>query len=807
MAIVELDGQPWTRKHDQPGVAVVPSAPRTLYPQTLEDLIKICQTRAPAERIRAAGSHWALSEAAISDNVFVETHDPANLQQAMGKTLYDIVPPCLSQPFVDQLVNIRVAPFDKSHVNVNEGLYPIHIETGKRIYQLYAELDAGDDDPRSLAVSLANPPEGQTKNDTYLGPWAFRTLGGAGGQTVFGALTTGTHGGDFNMGPVSDSVLAMHLVADGGQHFWIEPASGVPGFEANLTDETKVRAFYGDMKFGGPDNFQYIRDDDLFNAVLISAGRFGIVYSVVIAGVRQYSLREKREMSTWSAVRKQIAAPVDASSGFWAGAEGKDRPNRFMQIAVCVTPHVAFTENLVGITRRWNVPLAPIPGSESVPAGRAERVGDRLEFDQLIQARRFTKAGNSFAYSPSDQAGKAGDPTFLEKACTDGNFLAGVVDQVREELQNFVDSNGDIIGPTLLAVTAAGGGGLVLGLIAAFILILAFLALLAAAIRASGNKRFGEVMNDVRGELLNNPDPAARAAGLITWQMIVFLAFKAQQGEQDYSAISYAVMDGHEYFDRSCFLNVQSIEVFFDATDGMLTAFVDQVLAFEVQQEIVAGRAFAGYVSLRFTAQGNALIAPERFPLTCAVEIAGLADVDGSTELIDFAIRTALNLNVHAILHWGQRNESRRADIEERFGDSPTNPTGSLHTWRAQLARITDNGRLEGFSTDFTRRTGLEIVTPVITSLTAVGAIVLNPIPIDWEATHNPPATQVRVEVVTPDGTLSTFTGQPLSGHRDFPTTQVGNHTVTVVASLTVDGTTNETRQSVTVQVLQQPIR
>jgi hypothetical protein len=60
MAIVERDGQPWIRKHDEPGVPVVPSAPRTLYPQTLEDLIEICQTRAPAERIHAAGSHWAL---------------------------------------------------------------------------------------------------------------------------------------------------------------------------------------------------------------------------------------------------------------------------------------------------------------------------------------------------------------------------------------------------------------------------------------------------------------------------------------------------------------------------------------------------------------------------------------------------------------------------------------------------------------------------------------------------------------------------------------------------------------------------
>jgi len=82
MAIDEVDGQAWTRKHDNPSFPVVPSAPRTLYPKRLEDLIQICANRAPTERIHAAGSHWALSEAAMSDSVFVETHDPLSPEDA-----------------------------------------------------------------------------------------------------------------------------------------------------------------------------------------------------------------------------------------------------------------------------------------------------------------------------------------------------------------------------------------------------------------------------------------------------------------------------------------------------------------------------------------------------------------------------------------------------------------------------------------------------------------------------------------------------------------------------------------------------
>jgi hypothetical protein len=167
-------------------------------------------------------------------------------------------------------------------------------------------------------------------------------------------------------------------------------------------------------------------------------------------------------------------------------------------------------------------------------------------------------------------------------------------------------------------------------------------------------------------------------------------------------------MDGHDYFDRSCNVNVDSIEVFFDATDPMLIAYVDALLAFEISQEVQLGRAFVGYISLRFTGATSALIGQQRFPVSCAVEVAGLRDVDGVTELIDFAILLALDRNFQGILHWGQRNTSQRFQIEERFGATPGDPIGNLGRWRQALNQITDNGRLDGFSSAFTRRTGLE---------------------------------------------------------------------------------------------------
>src|SRR5439155_19777213 len=109
--------------------------------------------------------------------------------------------------------------------------------------------------------------------------------------------------------------------------------------------------------------------------------------------------------------------------------------------------------------------------------------------------------------------------------------------------------------------------------------------------------------------LLNRADPREREAGLFVWQMIVFATFSDQQKDADFEAISYAVMDGHDYFDKSCNVNVDSIEVFFDATDPMLIAYVDALVEYEKGQEVApVAKAFVGYISMRFTGPTRAVI-------------------------------------------------------------------------------------------------------------------------------------------------------------------------------------------------------
>lgn len=708
MPIEERYLDPWTRKHDDPRANLFDQVAKTVYPKSLEELIALCQNRPPDQRFKAAGSHWALSEAAISDHTFIETHDPGNVHRAMGKTLTNVIPNCLTSDYVQYLA--RSAAEQKS--------YLVHVEAGKRIYQLYAELDQKIDinNPNTLAGILNRDHELD-----FSGPWAFSTLGGAGGQTVVGAINTGTHGGDFarppfaypgrpvifNQPPIADSVLAIHLVADGGKHYWIEAISeGYP----QLTDDNMMNAEFRTDQFGGYDNFEIIRDNNMFDAVLVSAGRFGVIYSVILQAVPQYSLLERRRKVVWQDIKHQIKEIKDRNSTLY-----RDNPiqpllpdqevpvpttsikgdQRFLQIAICLTPHHNFQRNWVGVTKRWELEL-----SDS-PQGRQERVGEPGIFNERIQGFDFTKAGANYPYTPNDrQPQMAGDVSFLNRACSNASFVKGVIEVTIEEIEEFIHTNGVAVG-TGIAIVASGGGAGLLSLIPALAILLLILRELLEHI--NDDTRLGEVMEAIKNRVLdpNDPDPLRRAAGVFVWQLIADKIFDAMQGDQDFEAISYAVMDQKNYLDRSCEVNGDSIEVFFDAVDDRLIAFVDALIAYEIMQEY-SGKAFVGYVSLRFMGRSRALIGMQKFEATCAVEVACLKDVSGSQELIDYAVKLALNPNINGLLHWGQRNNYERSHVEFRYG-------ADLITWRAALAHITNGGQLDGFSSEFTRRTGLEV--------------------------------------------------------------------------------------------------
>src|SRR5260370_789592 len=80
---------------------------------------------------------------------------------------------------------------------------------------------------------------------------------------------------------------------------------------SKLTGDAALKTLYGQDRFRGnqptgSDNFEIIRDDTIFNAVVIGAGRFGIVYSIVIGAVRQFTLHEERRLHDWEVIKGDV---------------------------------------------------------------------------------------------------------------------------------------------------------------------------------------------------------------------------------------------------------------------------------------------------------------------------------------------------------------------------------------------------------------------------------------------------------------------------------------------------------------------
>lgn len=758
--------QPWFRHHDRAGSPHGNRHKVVAHDASLNDLIGLCGGPG-TDALHAAGSHWSLSESSRSDHTLIETHAHDGSEPAMGRTLNDVIPACMDSDFLELMGSIRPATFSL-----------IHVEAGKRIYQAYSELDQVD--PLTSDKTLGGFLKIHHQNDGYKGPWGFGTLGGAGGQTIVGALSTGTHGGDFDRPPVADWVAAIHLVVDGGKHYWIERESA-----QRLADHDKLKALYDRPQLGGPGRFEIKRDDDLFNAVLVSAGRFGVIYSVVLVVLPQYSLYERRVLlPDWADVKGFIkdrtsglytASALPTGPGFTPSST-RFGPCRFLQIVVSVTPYSNSRRNRVGITQRWQLPLPPNP------AGRAERRGEiEVSDDPQIHGPRFTKAGRSHSYHPPDRPNEPPEPSFLESACANASFLRGVLQKVIRELDELVREDGRVVGPIIAAVAVLGGTGLLI-LLGAFV---GLVVLLERFLREFDDRTpLGAHINNLKNLLLDPPisDPLSKQAGLFTWQMIAYEIFESQQDNREIEAISYAIMDAHDYKNVGCEVNGDSIEVFFNAVDDRMVTFVDLVLAFEKRQEL-RGLAFAGYLSLRFSGPSGALLGMQQWPTSCSIEIAGLKNVSGSQELIDYASRVALNPNIGGVIHWGQHNDCTPADTARLFSNS-------IARWRRQLAALTDNGRLHRFSSQFTRRTGLEVVIPLLREfrVTPPELRVGEPATVTWDASDNPPGTTVALTLINAGGRRRLGEEQALTGSYSFVADEPGEHAIGIEVTTPTGG-------------------
>lgn len=198
----------------------------------LQDIIRACVR--DGKRLRARGSLWSLSTVAVTDGRLIDT---TTLRVALE------VPKALTVPaYTGDVAKLRF------------------VECGNSISAL--------------------------NNYLFASRLSLKASGSNNGQTIVGALSTGTHGGAYRFGAISEMVAGLHLIVGPNKHVYLERQS-YPVMQASFAQSLGA---------------EFRQDDTLFNAALVSFGSFGIIHGLMI---------ETRELFALNALRFKL--PYDAT--------------------------------------------------------------------------------------------------------------------------------------------------------------------------------------------------------------------------------------------------------------------------------------------------------------------------------------------------------------------------------------------------------------------------------------------------------------------------------------------------------------
>ena len=189
----------------------------------------IRQAHARKERLRSYGGKWSLSDVAIC-NDSIHDSKPLTFFGTVGKNSI------AGKPFY---------PADPKPLN--ERLY--YFQSGSQVNQINNVLEG-----RGLSLY---------------------TTGASNGQTLAGAVSTGTHGSALKVGAMQDYVRALHIVTSENEHVIIQPKTN-PVINKNFSDV-----------FGA----KLISDNKLFYSALVSFGSFGVIFGIIVEVVSLYMLK------------------------------------------------------------------------------------------------------------------------------------------------------------------------------------------------------------------------------------------------------------------------------------------------------------------------------------------------------------------------------------------------------------------------------------------------------------------------------------------------------------------------------------
>ena len=218
-------------------------------------------------QVRALGGGWSFSRAALTDGWMLNTK-PLNW-------VFPISPGSLVSGRADKAANLFL------------------VQCGNNISELNRYLE--------------------TKKERSL-----KTTGASNGQTIAGAVSTGTHGSAIDLGAIQDHVIGLHVITGPDRHIWLEPHSN-PVVSQDFLDSLGA---------------ELVRNDALFNAALVSFGSFGFIHAFMIETTDRFLLEARRTRMAFSDGLKQAITSLN-----FDGMDLPDPTSRPFFFQMVLNPH------------------------------------------------------------------------------------------------------------------------------------------------------------------------------------------------------------------------------------------------------------------------------------------------------------------------------------------------------------------------------------------------------------------------------------------------------------------------------------
>lgn len=612
------------------------TAAKAYRPNTRGEIVEIIrQAEETGQRVKWTGSVWSFMGVYVANDVVIESDA---ITGVIDRTLV-----------LDQLT--------LADESLRETL--VHVKGGTKVFNVNRLL-------HGLPAAANGGGADETNLDCDSTARALPTLGGSGGQSIAGVMATGSHGGDVHLPPIADCVRAIHLIGPGGQEFWIERSSGLTtGTEADT--QARLQAIVDGDSTAAAEMCNGIlvrKDDDLFRAALVSVGRMGFVYALVVKTDPAFKLQETRTADTWETYRTNLGAesfPTFAAEKYF--------------LNVLINPFGNGGLHACKVTERSKKLCS------TTNEGMAGGVGGGILalFCQRQDVRVFL-------------------PILLA-------VLAGLIAAVA-----------GLVALSAVELAAAGalaaipfiGWALAAAMYAAWAVTIAAIAALSATIVAlTGLIAYLTFAGSLTGgDLVAAIANFAYAFGLKNlMKTVLTLLFDSAYPLDSKTGVSWKIMDTYGYAGEDFCQKVDSMEIAFDVaaatSGGGYLAFIDEVLAI-FDDLFNRNVAVAWLLALRYTSNTAALIGMSKFAMTCHIEIPILKNFAGNTEFIARVQAAAITHN--GVPHWGQwMGGYTGADIRRLHGDD-------LTTWRRSLTNVIRDG-VGGkftFSNDFTLTYNLE---------------------------------------------------------------------------------------------------